>query len=110
MAAKPDAPEPAAPPTKPPERSPAMAAAATPGAPTFAVTTRSLRTRAESEQVMVAMQALLATAGARGMRVEIVPSGADWRVVGWPFVRRDDAERARALLASRGMRVQVMDF
>ena len=60
----------------------AMAAAAQPGVPTFAVTTRILRTRAESEQVRVAMQALLATTGARGVRVEIVPNGADWRVVG----------------------------
>ena len=88
----------------------AMAAAAAPGAPAFAVSTRILRTRAESEQVMVAMQALLATTGARGVRVEIVPAGADWRVVGWPFARRDEADRARALLASRGMRVEVVDF
>ena len=88
----------------------AMAAAAQPGVPTFAVTTRILRTRAESEQVTVAMQALLATTGARGVRVEIVPNGADWRVVGWPFARRSDADRARALLASRGIRVEVVDF
>ena len=95
---------------EPAPNSPAMTAAATPGTPIFAVSTRIMRTRAESEQVMVAMQALLATTGTRDVRVEIVPSGADWRVVVWPFAHREDAERARALLASRGMRVAVVDF
>ena len=95
---------------EPAPNSPAMTAAATPGTPIFAVSTRIMRTRAESEQVMVAMQALLATTGARGARIEIVPSDADWRVVVWPFAQREDAERARALLASRGMRVAVVDF
>lgn len=86
----------------------AVAAAA--AAPSFAVSTRLLRTRTESEQVMVAMQALLATIGMRDLRVEIVPAGDDWRVVSWPFSRRDEADRARALLVSRGMRVAVVDF
>ena len=95
-----------------PSRDAASAAAKplSPVAPSFAVSTRIVRTRAESEQLRVAMQALLTASGARDVRVEIVPAGADWRVVGWPFMRRDDADRARALLASRGMRVEVMDF
>ena len=93
-----------------PETAAATAVASAPGRPVFAVSTRILRTRGESEQVMVAMQALLASTGARGVQVQIVPSGADWRVVGWPFPKRDEAERARALLASRGMRVEVVDF
>lgn len=88
-------------------------AASVPLAPqrgSFGVSTRLLRTRAESEQVMQAMQALLETLGARDARVDIVPHGDDWRVIGWPFARREDADRARALLASRGMRVEVLVF
>jgi hypothetical protein len=80
-----------------------------PGA-AFAVSTRLLRTRAESEQTMAAMRALLLAAGARTVQVEIVAAGDDWRVVVWPYHRRADAEKARSQLAARGMRVQVIDF
>ena len=31
-------------------------------------------------------------------------------VVGWPFERRADAERARAMLAARGLRVDLVEF
>ncbi|WP_201495923.1 hypothetical protein [Rubrivivax sp. A210] len=94
----------AAAPVRPPS------AAGLPPRGSFAVSTRLLRTRAESEQVMEAMQSLLDGMGAKGARVDVVPHGADWRVIGWPFARREDADRARALLASRGMRVEVLDF
>jgi hypothetical protein len=76
----------------------------------FAVTTPALRTHAEAEQIMDAMAALLRGAGASQAQVEILPHGEDWRVVGWPFARRDDAEKARAVLVARGMRVTVVDF
>ncbi len=80
-----------------------------PGA-AFAVTTRPLRTRAESQQVQVAMQALLATLGEDLLQVEVLPAGDDWRVVGFPFLRAELAQRARSLLAARGLRVEVVDF
>ncbi len=83
----------------------------------FALTTRPLRTRAEAEQVMVAMGALLRTAAALNKlnagaktQTDILPEGEDWRVVGMPFAKRDDAEQARKLLVARGMRVDVVDF
>jgi hypothetical protein len=76
----------------------------------FALSTRPLRTRAEAEQVMAAMSALLRTQRAQGVEVEILPEGEDWRVVGWPYARREEAEQARALLVSRGMRVTVVGF
>lgn len=95
----------------------ALAAASTPAAAApvaakaaFAVTTHALRTHAEAEQIMDAMAALLRGAGARQAQVEILPQGDDWRVVVWPFARRDDAEKARAVLVARGMRVSVVDF
>lgn len=80
------------------------------GAPAFAVTTRLLRTRTESQQVAEAMRALLVGPDNPGMRVEAMKAGEDWRVVGWPYVDRAQAERARAFLASRGMKVEVIDF
>ena len=97
-------PAPPAPPTPPPVAS---------AGPAFAVSTRMLRTRTEGEQVAAAMRALLVTPGIPGtppMRVEVMPAGEDWRVVGWPYADRALAEKARALLAARGMKVQVIDF
>jgi hypothetical protein len=80
------------------------------GTPAFALSTRPLRTRAEAEQVQAAMQALLKTVGAHPMKVDVLAEGDDWRVVGWPFASRADADKARALLVSRGMRVMVVGF
>lgn len=100
---------PAPPVTAPPVAAPPVAA---PRADQthFGVSTRKLRTRAESEQIRAAMEALLAGGGTPGLTVTIVPAGEDFRVVGWPFPSREGAERARALLSSRGMRVEVIDF
>ena len=85
-----------------------------PTTPTFALSTRRLRTRAEADQVQVAMQSLLTTVGktvgANPVKVDVLAEGDDWRVVGWPFGSRTNADKARALLVSRGMRVQVVGF
>jgi hypothetical protein len=118
-------PAPAVPATPEPEAAPAVAAAASaaaapvpvalaPQAPApargaaFAVSTRPLRTRAEAEQFAAAMGSLLK--GQPDLRVEVLPQGDDWRVVGWPFTAAAQADKARALLAARGMRVAVVDF
>jgi hypothetical protein len=76
----------------------------------WAVTTRPLRTRAESLQWLQAVDELLRTQGSQPLQVEMLPEGDDWRVVGWPFARRADAERARATLLARGLKVEVVDF
>lgn len=81
-----------------------------PAATVFALSTRPLRTRAEAEQLQVAMRSLLRTLGAAEVQVDVLPQGDDWRVVALPFQRRADAEQARTLLVSRGMRVVVVDF
>ena len=78
--------------------------------PAFAVSTRLLRTRSESEQLAEAMRALLTGVGPPGLQVQALRSGEDWRVVVWPFTEQAQAEKARALLASRGMKVAVIDF
>jgi len=76
----------------------------------FAVSSRQLRTRAEAEQTQAAMRALLLASGHTTVHVDLVPAGEDWRVVGWPFAQRAQAEGARGMLATRGMRVTVIDF
>jgi hypothetical protein len=90
-----------------PARSPTPAAKTAPVGPAFALSTRTLRTRAEAEQVQAAMAALL-RAGGSPVRLELLPEGEDWRVVAWPFADPASAEQARALLASRGMKVSVV--
>jgi hypothetical protein len=88
----------------------AAPATVAPTGPVYAVSTRPLRTRAEAEQLLAAMGALLRTTGAIGVKLELLPEGEDWRVVAWPFSNQADADRARAMLVGRGMRVQVLRF
>jgi hypothetical protein len=88
----------------------AEAAMAPPPATGFALSSRALRTRAEAEQVMAAMAALLSSAGQPRVQVEMLPQGDDWRVVAWPYAARDEADKARLLLASRGLRAAVVAF
>ena len=90
-------------------------AAAEPTAPpppsAWALSTRSLRTRFESEQVLVAMRDVAARAAqAAALRYEVLPVGSDWRAVSWPYADRRDAERLRAELLARGLRVEVVPF
>ena len=89
---------------------PATAARLPASAPAYALATRLLRTRAESEQVLVAWRALLAADPRNPMNVSVMPAGDDWRVVCWPFASRQEAERARSLLAARGMKAETIDF
>jgi hypothetical protein len=91
-------------------RPPPPIAAAVPQDAFWALTTRLLRTRAESMQLMQAVDELLREHGSQDLKVEMLPSGDDWRVVGWPFRRRADAERAQAMLLARGLKVEVVDF
>lgn len=94
-----------------PQRETAAAPAAAPDLPpAWALTTRALRTRAESEQIKAAVSALLAQHTREPLKVELIPVGDDWRVVCWPFLRREDAQLARALLLSRGLRLEPMAF
>ncbi|MBI5718899.1 MAG: hypothetical protein HZC37_14610 [Burkholderiales bacterium] len=88
-------------------RSPAVA----PPAVAWAVSTRNLRTRFESEQMLAALRDV-AYRGGHGneLKLEVLPSGDDWRAVGWPFATRADAERLRAAMAARGLKAEVVQF
>ena len=76
----------------------------------FALSTRVLRTQAESEQLAAATRALLAGGSQHALKIELLPAGDDWRVVAWPFASAAEAEAARQRLAKRGMRLQVIEF
>jgi hypothetical protein len=93
-----------------PGAAPRQAMATAPPGPSFAVATRLLRTRSESEQVAAAMRELLTRQTGAPVRVEVLAAGDDWRVIGWPYLDRALADKARDLLAARGMKVQVIDF
>jgi hypothetical protein len=88
----------------------APAAGAATGITVWAVSTRSLRTRFESEQMVVALRDAATRAGGSATRVEVLPAGDDFRAVNWPYARREDAERIRALLVARGIRAEVVEF
>jgi hypothetical protein len=79
-------------------------------APAFALATRLLRTRTESEQIAEALTALLVVPGSPVQKVEVIKIGDDFRVVAWPYPSRTEAERARAALLARGHRLQLIDF
>lgn len=92
-----------------PQPPPAVAAAVA-GSPAFALGTRVLRTRAESQQIAEALRSLLVVPGSPVLQVDVLPVGDDFRVVAWPYPGREAAERAAAGLAARGHRVQVIEF
>ena len=75
---------------------------------TYALTTWTLRTAAESEQVQAAMRTLLALTADKAAPVQRVPVGDDWRVMAGPFVSAAVAEKARALLLARGVKTEVV--
>jgi hypothetical protein len=89
---------------------PPSAATATASAPVFALATRPLRTRAESQQIAEALTALLVVPGSPVQRVDVLPAGDDFRVVAWPYAGRTEAQQAQARLLARGHRLQVISF
>ncbi len=88
----------------------AAAPAAAASVPVFALATRPLRTRAESQQIAEALTALLVVPGSPVQRVDVLPAGDDFRVVAWPYAGRTEAQQAQARLLARGHRLQVISF
>lgn len=85
--------------------------AAAPPATAWAVSTRNLRTRFESEQMLAALRDVAYRSGHGGeLKLEVMPAGDDWRAVGWPFATRAEAERLREALAARGLKAEVVQF
>lgn len=123
-AAPPPAPTPAAPPAPAVAVAAVAASAAAASAPVaaqppsapaskasnFALSTRLLRTRSESQQVAAALRAVLLTPQAPHMQVQVLRTGEDFRVLAWPYSQRALAEQMRTRLAARGLKVEVVDF
>jgi hypothetical protein len=80
-------------------------------APAYALAAGRFRTPAEADGMLATLRAAVAEAAPRrGLRVDAMRSGDDWRAVCWPFSRREDALRLRDRLAARGQRIEVIAF
>jgi hypothetical protein len=89
----------------------AAARADAPRATAWAVSTRRLRTRFESEQMLAALRDAAYRSGhGSELKLEVMPAGEDWRAVGWPLPTRSEAERLREALAARGLKAEVVQF
>ena len=94
----------------PPEPAASAASAAT-GPRFYALATASSPSKLEAEARMILLRAGAANAIApHGTRIELLQSNKHWQAVWWPFKKREDAERARRLLAVRGVKVELVEF
>ncbi len=81
------------------------------GSPVFALVTDITRTRIASEL----RQQLMASSATVGdlpgtPRAELMQVGAGWRAVVWPFATESEADKARRMLAERGIRTELLKF
>jgi len=96
------------PPPPPPSLEAAAAAAA---GPVYAVVSPASRQRETAATSLVLMQSAAARlAGTVPEHGELVQSQGQWRAAWWPFASLVDAERARVLLAGRGLKAEVVEF
>ena len=82
-----------------------------PATPLYAVVTRARRQHQSAADDL----ALLRSAGKRlsgplPAHGELVQNHGEWRAAWWPFANLADAERARVLLAGRGLKAEVVAF
>lgn len=77
----------------------------------YALVTKPSFSKVDAEARMVLLRAGAANAIApAGTRIELIQARQAWQAVWWPFAKRDDAERARNLLAVRGVQVDLVEF
>lgn len=77
----------------------------------YALVSKSSFTKVEADARMVQLRSAAANAIApAGTRIEVIQARNAWQAVWWPFTKREDAERARGLLAARGMPVDIVEF
>ena len=82
-----------------------------PAAPVYALVTRPTREKGSAAQGL----ALIRASGQRLVgelpeHAELMLNQGEWRAAWWPFERQADAERARVMLAARGLKVEVVAF
>jgi hypothetical protein len=93
-----------------PTAQPTQAASAPKPGAVYALVGRSTRSRAASEMLLGFMQTAAAAKAQSHQRTEVLPDAQGWRASWWPFANRQEAERARAHLASNGMRADIVEF
>ncbi|MBT9504359.1 MAG: hypothetical protein IV092_24155 [Burkholderiaceae bacterium] len=90
---------------------PAQGGSAPATAKFYALVTKPSFSKVDAEARMILLRAGAANAIApAGTRIELIQARQAWQAVWWPFAKRDDAERARALLAVRGVQVELVEF
>ncbi len=89
----------------------ARAAAMKPPEPVFAVVTYPNPERDIAAQGLALMRATsVRLPGPLPERNELLLSQGEWRAAWWPFTSQADAERARVMLAGRGLKAEVVEF
>ncbi len=89
----------------------AAAAPAQPVPPVYAVVTRPSRMRQTAVDFLPTMRSASVLLQASGPdQREVMKSQGKWFAAWWPFATLADAERARVLLAGRGLKTEVIEF
>lgn len=79
--------------------------------PVYAVVTLPERQREGALRAQALMQAATAKlSGPAPEHAELMGQAGQWRAAWWPFATLVDAERARVLLAGRGLKAEVVEF
>ena len=94
-----------------PPPAPAPAAPAANGSVAYALVTEVTRSRLASElrQQLMSTSPAVGDASA-GPHAELMQVANGWRAVVWPFATEGEAEKARQMLATRGIRTEVLKF
>lgn len=79
--------------------------------PVYAVVARPSRQREAAAGDLVQMQSVAARLPPPAPdHAELMQTGGEWRAAWWPFASLADAERARVMLAGRGLKAEVVEF
>ena len=79
--------------------------------PVFAIVTRPSREKESAARSLALMRASgQRLSGEPPDRGELMQNQGEWRAAWWPFESQADAERARVMLAGRGLKVEVVEF
>jgi hypothetical protein len=97
-----------------PGAAPATARAAPVGAPSatvYALVSRATDQRDAAARSLAVMRAARARLSSPAPdRSELMQNQGQWRAAWWPFASQLDAERARSMLAARGLKAEVVAF
>ena len=80
-------------------------------APVYAVVTRARRQHQSAAQDLALLRSVAKRlSGPLPVHGELMQNQGEWRAAWWPFANLADAERARVLLAGRGLKAEVVAF